>query len=308
MNDPTIALSPAGAGKSVVGIVPHHGRTQAHDLARRLAQQFESLGAEVRIPSRDAEPTGLMEWATDETSFAKGMTVALSIGGDGTMLRTVDLVGVGDVPVLGINVGQLGYLTALTPLEVDERGIEMLTDLLAGRFLVEERMTLSVVVDGHTVAYRALNEAVVEKSSAGNTVRLGVAFDDEPFTDYSADGLIVATPTGSTAYAFSARGPVVSPAIRAMIVVPVSAHMLFDRSLVLESDQRVTVTVLDRRDASLFVDGRACGSLPEGSVVTVTEGERPARFITFTERHFHQILRTKFGLAAPRPWNPPSRA
>ncbi len=294
-----------GEQRPVVGIVPHHVRAQAHTLAARLARQFEDLGAEVRVPALDAQPSGLNRWSVSEDTFADSMTVALSIGGDGTMLRTVDLVGAENVGVLGINVGQLGYLTALTPLEVEEGGIAMLQDLLEGRYLVEERMTLTVAANG--TVFRALNEAVVEKSSAGNTVRLGVAFDGEPFTDYSADGLIVATPTGSTAYAFSARGPVVSPLIRAMVVVPVSAHNLFDRSLVLGASQRVTITVLDRRDASLFVDGRACGSLPEGSVITVTEGDVPAKFVTFTERHFHQILRTKFGLAAPRPWNPGSQ-
>jgi NAD+ kinase len=296
-----------GSPTPVVGIVPHHVRPQARELAERLAREFEALGAEVRVPSRDAVPTGLSAWAVDETAFAEGMTFALSIGGDGTMLRTIDLADDSDVPVLGINVGQLGYLAALTPEDVDERGSKMLHDLLAGNYLVEERMTLSVTVAGWQTGFRALNEAVLEKSSAGNTVRLGVAFDGEPFTDYSADGLIVATPTGSTAYAFSARGPVVSPAVHAMVVVPVAAHMLFDRSLVLRADQEVTITVLDRRDASLFVDGRPCGSLPEGSVVTVTEGARPARFITFAERHFHQILRNKFGLAAPQPWMPPRK-
>jgi NAD+ kinase len=290
---------------SVVGIVPHHIRAQARELALNLGRQFEALGAEVRVPARDALPTGLSVWATDEQNFSDGMTFALSIGGDGTMLRTVDLVGEADVPVLGVNVGQLGYLAVMTPEDVESGGVAMLHDLLNGKYLVDERMTLAVSVEGWVETFRALNEAVLEKSSAGNTVRLGVAFDGEPFTDYSADGLIVATPTGSTAYAFSARGPVVSPAIKAMIVVPVAAHMLFDRSLVLRADQEVTVTVLDRREASLFIDGRACGSLPEGSVVTVTEGKRPARFITFTERHFHQILRNKFGLAAPHPWKPP---
>ncbi len=290
---------------AIVGMVPHHIRPQARELAVTLARRFEAMGASVRVPSRDAIATGLSQWACDEADFAFGLTVALSIGGDGTMLRTVDLVGIEDVPVLGINVGQLGYLTAVTPAEMEAGGDQMLDDLLNGKYLVEERMTLEVTAHGKS--YRALNEAVVEKSSAGNTVRLGVAFDDEPFTDYSADGLIVATPTGSTAYAFSARGPVISPAIRAIVVVPVSPHMLFDRSLVLGANQRVTVNVLDRRDASLFVDGRACGSLPEGSVVTVVEGTRPAKFVTFTERHFHQILRTKFGLAAPHPWNQHAR-
>ncbi len=216
------------------------------------------------------------------------------------MLLTIDLSE--SSPVLGINVGHVGYLTSVQPEEVEARGDAMLHDLLQGRYHLETRMCLSVSVAGAQVVFRALNDAVVEKSSAGNTVRLGVAFHGVPFTDYSADGLIVATPTGSTAYAFSARGPVVSPLMSAMVVVPVAAHMLFDRSLVLDGDEVVSVRVMEGRDAALFVDGRSCGALPEGAVVTVKRHPSPAQFITFTHREFHQILRAKFGLDAAQPW------
>lgn len=287
---------------AVVGIVPHHIRPQAAELALFLARQFEERGAEVRVPASDADVTGLGRWSYPDERFGESMTVALSLGGDGTMLRAVDLVVNHDVAVLGVNIGHLGYLTAIAPEEAEHH----VDDLLAGRFLVELRMTLAVHVDGAAGTqprmYTALNEAVLEKSAAGNTVRLGVALNGVPFTDYSADGLIVATPTGSTAYAFSSRGPVVSPLLRAMVVVPVAAHMLFDRSLVLDPGEEVTVRVHDGRKASLFVDGRPCGEVPEGSTVRVVEGPRPARLVTFRARDFHQILRAKFGLATPRTW------
>ena len=287
----------------VVGILAHHIRPLAATLAVHLALEFERRGAVVRVPASEAKVDGLHRWSCPDEEFPVGMSVALSLGGDGTMLRTVDLVVDHDVPVLGINIGHLGYLTAIQPEEIEAH----IDDLMSGRFLVEQRMTLAVhVVDGMGTpvrVYTALNEAVLEKSVAGNTVRLGVALNGVPFTDYSADGLIVATPTGSTAYAFSSRGPVVSPLLRAMVVVPVAAHMLFDRSLVLDPGEEVTVRVHDGRLASLFVDGRACGEVSEGSTVRVVEGPRPARLVTFGLRDFHQILRAKFGLATPRPWD-----
>jgi NAD+ kinase len=297
------------ADQVAVGLLAHRIRPQAQDLARALAQRLESLGAQVRVPAEDAHLTGMAQWAVPEENFADGLTAAISVGGDGTMLRTVELSGA--APVLGVNVGHVGYLTAITPEELAAKGDKglnhLLSDLMAGRFLIEERMTLEVSVSGSSVIYRALNDAVVEKSSAGNTVRLGVAFHGVPFTDYSADGLIVATPTGSTAYAFSARGPVVAPLMKALVVVPVAAHMLFDRSLVLDANEVVTVKVLEGRDAALFVDGRAAGHLAGGAVVTVRQHQLPAKFITFAPREFHQILRAKFGLNAAQPWKTPGR-
>jgi NAD+ kinase len=223
--------------------------------------------------------------------------------------------------VLGVNVGHLGYLTALQPQELPA----LLHDVLAGRYGVEERMLLEITVehgesgcgstdelvtrgvDGSDLVsltglasgpFIALNDAVLEKSSAGNTVRLGVAFNDEPFMNYSVDGLIIATPTGSTAYAFSARGPIVSPRMDALVIVPVSPHMLFDRSLVLHGDETVRATVQEGRTATLFVDGRFAGQLAEGASVLIRRSPHRARLVTLSDRRFHSILKRKFGLSS----------
>ena len=132
----------------------------------------------------------------------------------------------------------------------------------------------------------------------GHTVRLGVSIDGELFTTYAADGLIVATPTGSTAYAFSARGPIVEPDPPCLVLTPVSPHMLFDRSLVLAPDARVRIEVVGDRPATLSVDGHNLGTLARGDAV-VCHGRRRVRpgFVTFGPRDFHRILKTKFGLA-----------
>ncbi len=314
----------------IFGVIPHLAREQATIFSRELIGEIESLGGTVRVPATYARRVGLDAWAHDDATFADGLTLAFSMGGDGTMLHTVDMVARFSVPVLGVNVGHLGYLTALQPNELPA----LLHDVLAGRYVVEERMLLDITVehsgtgsaagskvgsqssasegvtrgaDGSDLVssgsatsgpFIALNDAVLEKSSAGNTVRLAVAFNDEPFMDYSADGLIIATPTGSTAYAFSARGPIVSPRMDALVIVPVSPHMLFDRSLVLHGDESVRATVQEGRTATLFVDGRFAGQLAEGSSVVIRRSPYRARLVTLFDRRFHSILKRKFGLSS----------
>ena len=156
-------------------------------------------------------------------------------------------------------------------------------------------MMLHVSVSGDG-AWRALNEAVVEKHDSGHTVRLLAGIAGEPFTSYAADGLIVATPTGSTAYSLSARGPIVSPKHRAMLLTPVSPHMLFDRTLVLDPSETVTIEVVGFRPAALAVDGQRVATLAEGDVVTCRPAAETARFVRLRPHHFHQILKSKFGL------------
>lgn len=171
---------------------------------------------------------------------------------------------------------------------------------LAGSYSIEERLRLDVTVeraDGEVERLTALNEAVIEKSEMGHTVRLDVELDGLPFTSYVSDGLILATPTGSTAYAFSVRGPIIDPRHRAVLMSPVAAHMLFDRSLVLQPDCQVRVTVTGDRTAGVSVDGRGAGALEPGDSVRCTGSARPARLVTFGDHDFHAVLRSKFGLS-----------
>jgi NAD+ kinase len=168
----------------------------------------------------------------------------------------------------------------------------------AGGWYLDVRMMLSVTASGSVdQSWRALNEAVVEKHESGHTVRLLARIAGEPFTSYAADGLIVATPTGSTAYALSARGPVVSPRHRALLLTPVSPHMLFDRTLVLEPTETVEIEVASDRLAGLAVDGELVTTLEQGDVVTCCPAAETANFVRLSPHHFHQILKAKFGLA-----------
>jgi NAD+ kinase len=280
---------------ATVGIVLHRERAQATELAAATAARLTAEGHTVRLPLEDAEVAGLAQHGVAEADLAAGLDVAVSLGGDGTMLRTVDLVSVAGVPILGINVGQLGYLTDIEP---DDLG-SALDRFLAGEGTIEERMLLTVRAERAGQApteHVAFNEAVLEKTPMGHTVRLAVEVDGEFFTTYAADGLIVATPTGSTAYAFSVRGPIVAPTHRALLLTPVSPHMLFDRTLVLDPGAELRLTVQGHRAATLSVDGRNLGELGEGDAVVCTAAARSARLVTFGPRDFLRILKAKFGL------------
>ncbi len=265
-----------------VGLVPHPSRPMATDLADRAAKRLGEHGIEVRFPGADVDVTGL--------------DLVISLGGDGTMLRAVDLAYEAGVPVLGVNVGQMGYLTEVEPVDFDRA----LDRIVAGDYEVAERMVLEIEVESAGSArgrWFALNEAVLEKVHTGRLARLEVEINGTFFTTYAADGVIIATPTGSTAYSFSARGPIVSPRHRCILLTPVSPHMLFDRSLVLAAEEELRFVVCDDRSVVLTADGRELGELAAGDAVSCTGGPLPARIVTLGPRDFHQILKAKFGLS-----------
>ena len=279
---------------ATVALVPHRLRPEAVDLAREAVAWLEARGHEVRVPEDEARTDELRRHAWPVAKVTADLDLAVSLGGDGTMLHTVDLLAGSGVPVMGVNVGHLGYLT-----EVEPAGLAVaLGRFVAGDYQVEDRMSLEVEVtrrEGVEV-WVCLNEAVLEKTVSGHTIRLAALVNDRLFTAYTADGLIVSTPTGSTAYNLSARGPILSPCHRAIVVTPVSPHGLFDRSLVLGERESVRLEVLDGRPAALVLDGRDHGVLAPGDTVSCRAGVHDARFVTFGERDFHQILKAKFGL------------
>lgn len=279
-----------------VGLVLHQQRPLVRDVARAACDWLVDNGHRPRVTTADAPTLGVD--GVDDAEFGVDLDLVLSLGGDGTMLRTVALVADHDVDILGVNIGHLGYLTEVEPDQVQDA----LARYFGGSFGIEERMLLSVTArtgaDGTAApsVEHALNEAVLEKTAPGHTVRLGVTIDGEHFTTYAADGLIVATPTGSTAYAMSARGPIIDPGHRALLLTPVSPHMLFDRSLVLEPATELVITVVDHRVATLTVDGQSAGELREGDSITCRASRHSARLVTFGPREFHRILKSKFGL------------
>lgn len=299
---------------SSVLLVAHHDRQEAGALARVAAEWLRGHDHQPWMLADDAAALGLDDLAADHNPGSADL--ALSLGGDGTMLRTVKVLGQSTaisptavpraVPVIGVNIGLLGYLTEVEPDALCASLERFFAGAAAGEWQLDERMLLAISVTRAATAgidhepastFFALNEAVIEKQASGHTVRLQVWIDGAPFTSYAADGLILATPTGSTAYSMSARGPVVSPRLRAVLLTPVSPHMLFDRSLVIDPRELVEVEVIGHRSATLSIDGQQATTLMMGDRISVAPARHVASFVRFSRRHFHQILKAKFGLA-----------
>lgn len=216
--------------------------------------------------------------------------MVVSVGGDGTMLAAAHLALDADVPVVGFNLGTMGFLA-----QAETESAESVVDrLMTGDYTVSERMTVTAESNG--IRRIGMNDVVVEKVDTTRLVVLDVTVDGDPFVTYRADGLILATPTGSTAYSFSAGGPLVDPRLRALVITPVAAHSLFDRALVLPEGTVIGITVISDRTVRANVDKDALGVMEEGDHLTVTTGERPLRFVTLRSDEFTGVLRDKFGL------------
>lgn len=281
-----------------VMVVAHHTRSEVAPLLAQLHEVIRRGGHHLWMSLDDAQAHNVMHIASDRDPSDADLLIVL--GGDGTVLRAVNMLNGAPVPVLGVNVGVLGYLTEVGI----DRAVSSVEKALVGKpnedFLIDERMLLQAIVERKNqpqTVWRALNEAVLEKQQSGHTVWIDVTINHELFERYSADGVIVATPTGSTAYSMSARGPVVSPRHRALIVTPVSPHMNFDRSLVLGPDEHLQMTVAGTRPVDLSIDGRRVASLAAGDMVTYAPDTCTAHFVRFSQPKFHQILRSKFGLS-----------
>jgi NAD+ kinase len=282
---------------ALIGFVLHPQREGTAALAEKTSAWLQAQGHRSVVLDADYDGGRAIH---DRTSTER-LDLAVSLGGDGTMLRTVDLVSQDGTPVLGVNMGHLGYLTAVDPEDLQAA----LERFLSGDYQVESRMTLNVSVtdddDGtRSVLHRsALNDLVVQRLSGGHTVRAAVAVNGTAFLTFMADSIILATPTGSTAYNLSARGPIASPRARVQILTPVAPHMLFDRSLILDADDEVAITLAGDDSADLVVDGWKAGTLRPGQTLHSHRGSQDALLVTFGERDFHDILKRKFNLSTP---------
>ncbi len=294
---------------ATVSFLVHPDRADALALAKRdrgVAGRARDRARILRFsgPDRVREDEAEVELAAVDLA---GSTVAVSMGGDGTFLRVVRLAAAADVPVLGVNFGRLGYLPDLLPEQLHDA----LATVLDGTATIEARCALDVRISDRSsgdattsppavgeTSLLALNEVVIEKIDFGHTVRLATTVDGEEALTYSADGLIIATPTGSTAYNLSAGGPILAPTLRAMVVTPVAPHFSLDRSLVLTDEQQVRVEVVPDRTGALVIDGLDVGRLRPGATVTCSVAARPVRVVRNEPNTFGTILR--FRLLAHR--------
>jgi NAD+ kinase len=270
---------------TTLALVVHPGREAAVAAAAALRTSFAKEGVKVVSMDGDGEPPGDCD-------------LVVSIGGDGTFLRAAHAAWLTSCPVLGVKVGRMGFLTEVEPDQAEA----LVRRVLEGAARIEERLAVTATaVDGPSFPTQwALNEVMIEKHARHRLVRLVVSVDGTYVATFSADGVIVATPTGSTAYSFSARGPIVTPSVNCLVLTPVAAHMVFDRSFVLDAAQEVTIEVVGDEMGLLSADGRQSIELPVGSRIRICRAERSARLVRRDDAPgFLSLVREKFGLPGP---------
>ncbi|WP_163505085.1 NAD kinase [Fodinicola acaciae] len=279
-------------------LVAHTGRPENLVCAKQVVGQLVDAGFEVRVLTDEA---GELHVKADEVDYgpqaAGDSEIVFALGGDGTLLRAAELARPGGVPLLGVNLGHVGFLAEAELHDLDDA----VSAVVAGRYNVDERLTIDVtVVRGGEVVVDdwALNEASVEKAERERMLDVLVSVDRHPLSRWGCDGVVLATPTGSTAYAFSAGGPVVSPDVEALLLAPISAHALFNRPLVAAPTSVLTVDVLpnSRGVAILCCDGRRSFELRTGDRVEVRRSATPVRVVRLEQRSFTERLVAKFAL------------
>ncbi len=279
-------------------LLAHTGRDDIADAARHAAHRLQQAGVTVRVLEQEAADIGLtgIEPSDGGPDAATGAELVLVLGGDGSILRAAELARAAAVPLLGVNLGRVGFLA-----EAESADLDLTLDRVLDRdYEVEERMTLDVdvLVDGAVIDTGwALNECSVEKAARERMLELLVEIDGRPLSRWGCDGVVAATPTGSTAYAFSAGGPVVWPTVEALLVVPISAHALFARPLVAAPTSVIAVDVLPSGTTGVVAcDGRRTRDLPHGARVEVRRGRDPVLLARTRGKPFTDTLVRKFAL------------
>lgn len=291
-------------------LVVHSGRDDATETAGRVEKVLRDKGIELRALTAEAVDKGSLrlspsdmravgidiEVVDADPMAGEGCELVLVLGGDGTFLRAAELARNAGIPVLGVNLGRIGFLA-----EAEAEAIDAVLDhVVAKDYRVEDRLTLDVVVrqGGEIVAQGwALNEASLEKGPRLGVLGVVIEIDGRPVSTFGCDGVLVSTPTGSTAYAFSAGGPVLWPDLEAILVVPNNAHALFGRPMVTSPDAAIAIEVeAGGHDALVFCDGRRDMLVPAGSRLEMSRSATPVKWVRLDSAPFTDRLVTKFRL------------
>lgn len=279
-----------------VGLVVHTGREASFVSASQAIERFRHEDIEVVVAAEGPEPERLGVAVLDH-DFAEDLDLALSVGGDGTFLRAAHRCRDAGVPILGVNHGRFGFLTEVEPADLEFA----LDGVVAGRWTVLPRSTLSMETcdaDGTSLGTGwALNEVSIEKSAREHLLQTRIEVSGEPYSEFRSDAVIVATSTGSTAYALSAGGPIVSPHLDVTMVVPVAPHTLYDRTLVVHPREPIHVRIApDQQPAVVSPDGRTPTMVPAGGAVTCRGSDVPVRVAQVAPVGFPAMLRRRFHL------------
>lgn len=281
-----------------VGLLLKRAKPEAIEIARALGESLAGAGHEaIVVGDHDSSPIGAR--AVDESELP-AIDLLVVLGGDGTLLHGAALVAERKTPILGINLGHLGFLTSCAPADA-EAAVER---ALAGALPLEERLRLRVEIvrgSGERVTRFACNDAVVSQGALARLIELDAFLDDRLITRYRADGLIVATPTGSTAYTLAAGGPIVTPEVRAFVVTPICSHALSNRPVVVPATSRVMVRLGGPAEhVQLTVDGQWGRGLADGDRVEISTAAEPLRLFRSPQSYF-DVLREKMSWGERKP-------
>lgn len=275
-----------------IGVVGHEGYDKLPEMLVLLELLAPELGLKLAVERR------LRTGAQEELDTATEIDALLTLGGDGTLLRGAKLLGGRPVPIIGVNLGRLGFLTSCSASDVESS----LRRFCAGDFTAESRMTLTARTDGGSGTsagageWLALNDFVLHKGGFARVVRLSISIDGEPMGSYAADGIVIATPTGSTAYSLSAGGPIVQPRLESIVITPISAHTLGIRPLVVHPEAEIVLQGEDGPDELLLtVDGQGGTQVARGERLIVRRSNSPVRLVRFPPDSFFNRIRQKLG-------------
>ncbi len=276
-----------------VGIIPNLNKEDSVDIACKLIEWLEKKDVRVYLNEITANAVKRPDLAFRTADIYRNVDFVIVLGGDGTLLSVARQVAWYNTPILGVNLGHLGFLTEL---ETDNiyAGLEKIQK---GEYVVEKRMMLEAnVIKDNMISetFCALNDVVITKGSFSRIIHLKTYVDNHYVETYLADGLIVSSPTGSTAYSLSAGGPILSPEVNGMVITPISPHSLHSRSIVISSREQVKVEIVgDQNDVMLTIDGQHGYKLKVGDIIHIRQAEAAANLIKQKDRNFYEILRTK---------------
>lgn len=264
-------------------------RNEAAIAAKTVARLASDAGVRLQVNPQQASKLGL-NGALASDAFPQSADLLVSLGGDGTLLEAAHLAFPHGVPILGVDFGRTGFLTEVGRGEYEQ----LLRALLRDGIETVGRTALEARIEGHGEFYFAVNDIHIDRSHRGHILMFGIQIGDEKVADIPADGIVVSSPTGSTAYFLSAGGPIIAPGLDAFGIAPICPHTLFSRPLVVDARERIRISVpADGGTAQLYADGRPIADMRPGSAVEIVKAKRPMNFVRLDSRHFFKILERK---------------
>ena len=279
------------AGMMQIAVFPNISKRRSGEIVERIFNFYRNKDVRLVMPATEARQFRKEEYGLPCVERVH-IDMALSIGGDGTLIGVCRRFREQGVPVCGINLGTLGFLADIEPRELESR----LAKILVGEYIVENRLLLSGFTSnelGEKFLGNAINDVVISKGGSGRMLKMEIYVNNTHLTDCKADGLIVSSPTGSTAYSLSAGGPILNPTLRALIIIPICPHTFQMRPLVVSEDDEVKIKIAANSDLVVTLDGQEVFKLPPSEEVIVRKSKMTAQIVKFADKNYYDVLKAK---------------